>query len=169
MRLNNLFFLTLLTLVLSTSTWAQTVDQGAFMAGGNIFFTSEKFENDDKASTVFSVAPSIGFYVIDDLAVGLNLNFTSISRDGESNSSTSLAPFVRYYVVNPIFLEAQYGFSLNEGGDSFFAAGAGYSWFISQNVAVEPQVFFRSTNSDTDGFDRTSFGLSVGIQTFIGR
>ena len=166
---SNLFTITLFLLLSTVTLKAQTVGQGAFMMGGFLNFSSDKFEAEDKARTYFTVVPSIGFYVIDDLAAGLNLSYSSVSIEGNSNTTTSLAPFVRYYVFNPFFVEAQFGFSLDKDGGSYVAADIGYSWFVSRNVAVEPMIFYINTNSDIEGLARSSFGFSVGIQTFIGR
>lgn len=148
---------------------AQTVSKGAWMIGGTAGFSSTKFKSSDNSVSMLNISPSIGLYVIDDLAVGLGLSYASVSFDGDSESSTSLSPFVRYYVVNPIFLQAGVDLGLDEGSGMAVNAALGYSWFLNDNVAIEPQLFYQNFNRDGEVGDFSTFGLAIGIQAFIGR
>ncbi len=153
----------------SQSISAQTVNKGAWMVGGSAEFSSLKYKDDNNSHTYFSIAPNVGYYFMDDLAVGLNVNFTSNSYAGNSNSSTYLGPWVRYYVTYPIFVMVGANLGLSDGAGTTISAGVGYSWFLNNAVAIEPQLFFNSFNNDGDAGDYSEFGLSIGVQAFIGR
>lgn len=148
---------------------AQTVNQGAWMIGGSAGFTSINPKEGDESTSVLDISPNVGYYIADDLAIGLGISFTSVSIDGNSNSTTSLSPFVRYYVTNPIFLQVGADLGLDDGAGTAIGASVGYSWFLNNSVAIEPALFFQSYNEDGDFFDYTAFGLSIGVQAFIGR
>jgi len=148
---------------------AQTVNQGAWMAGGSAGFSSEKYKEEDESTTYITINPDVAYYIIDDLAVGLNVNFSSTAYDGNSTSTTFVGPYVRYYITNPIFISVGANFGLDDGAGTAFGAAVGYSWFLNNAVAIEPQVFFSSFNNDGDLNDGSEFGLSIGIQAFLGR
>jgi hypothetical protein len=162
--------LTLITFVLLTQVVsAQTVNSGAWMIGGSAGFSSQKYKNDSKATSYLDLNPSLGYYIADDLAIGLGVDFNSVSFDGNSSSSFAVAPAVRYYVTNPIFLQVGANLGLNEGAGTSFGAAVGYSWFLNNSVAIEPALFFTSFGNDGDTFDGSVFGLSIGVQAFTGR
>src|SRR5690606_23548425 len=94
----------------------------------NIGFSSVKYKSDadgfeeadpDKTISV-NFSPKVGYFVVDNFAVGLDLNLALTSRKvGDSNdksSSTliSVGPFIRYYIpsskVTPFFeLNSSFG------------------------------------------------------------
>lgn len=148
---------------------AQTVNKGAWMLGGNVGFTSSKVKDADASLSVFTIAPDVAYYIADDLAIGLALNFTSVSFDGNSNSSTSVGPSVRYYVADPIFVTVGAALGLDEGAGTSIYAGVGYSWFLNNSVAIEPMLFYQSNNNDGDLNDSSDFGLQIGVRAFVGR
>ena len=153
-------------LIASHSLSAQTVGQGAWMLGGDAGFTSQKIKDVDGSTTTLFLNPNIGYFIADDLAIGLGIGFTSISDDDVDVSLFGLGPFVRYYFVDNIF--AQAGVNLGLGDDEFteFQVGVGYSWFLSDGVAIEPMLFYNSHSVDDPGFDFSTFGLSIGVQAF---
>jgi hypothetical protein len=144
----------------------QTVGKGAWMVGGSAGFSSLKFKDADNSTTTIAIQPTLGYFFADDLAVGLGVSFVNTSFDGNSNSSTSLGPFVRYYVTDPIFIQVGAELGLDEGAGTLIGAAVGYSWFLNNGVAVEPALFFNINNNDGDVQDYTVFGLSIGIQAF---
>ena len=153
----------------STNLQAQTVNQGAWMAGGSLGFSTWKYKDDDNSYTWFKFGPNVGYYVIDDLAVGLDLDFVSLSYNGNSNSTFYLSPFVRYYIADPFFAQVSLGLELEEGGGSLFSVGVGYSWFLNNAVAIEPMLFLDLYGNDGDANDYTEFGLLVNLQIFLNR
>lgn len=151
----------------SNNLQAQTVGKESWMIGGSAGFSSQKYKNDEKSSSILNISPSAGYYFADDFAFLLGISFYSISYDGSSTSSFNLAPGVRYYVTDPIFIQADASFGLDDGGGSVFGISVGYSWFLNNSIAIEPALFFNSANNEGDNFDYTAFGLSIGIQAFL--
>lgn len=79
-------------------------NQGTINPGGYVAISSEKNDPDDDATTSIVVAPQIGYFVIDNLAVDLLLNvgMASQSGDGYDYSTTSLGIGLgaRYFFLN---------------------------------------------------------------------
>lgn len=175
-------------LVSSNAIFAQ-VDQGQWMVGGSASFNFGK-QGDDKTTNI-SIAPDAGYFVINQLAVGLRPEFSytkvktkvgSVSSEG-SNTTFSLAPFVRYYFMPSgekvnIFGDASYGFgsSKNKGGESvsgnYYQIKAGPAVFLTPNTALEFALYYRSLGGDLNenaaGDRENWFGLSVGFQIHLG-
>ena len=144
---------------------AQTVGKGAWMIGGSAALDITKYKEADESTTSILLNPTLGYFIADDLAIGLGL---TVFDNGDENSDAffGLGPFVRYYVTDPIFIQAGVDLELNDGGGTSFGAKVGYSWFLNNGVAIEPALYFQSYSNDGDLFDYSSFGLSVGIQAF---
>ena len=79
-------------------------NQGTINPGGYVAISSEKNDSDDDATTSIVVAPQIGYFVIDNLAVDLLLNvgMASQSSDGYDYSANSLGIGLgaRYFFLN---------------------------------------------------------------------
>ncbi len=175
-RMKNLLKLSFILvgfLILSQSISAQAVNQGAWMVGGSAGFRSENFKDSDVSITTIDLSPNLGYFIADDLAIGLALNLNSTSIDGNSSTDFGLGPFVRLYFADAIF--AQVGASLGLGDNEFtdFEIGLGYSWFVDNSVAIEPKLYYRIHNVKdvvpAVEFDSSIFGLSIGIQAFVDR
>ncbi len=148
---------------------AQTVDATTWMLGGSAGFSSTKIKDVKGSTTNLDISPNLGFFIIDDLAVGLGIGFTSTSSGGNSNSSFGLGPFARYYLTDPIFVQAGVNLGLEDNSATTFGITLGYSWFIDEVLAIEPALFFTSVNYEGRALDATILGLSIGIQAFPGR
>ncbi len=156
-------------LCLSQTISAQAVNQGAWMVGGNAGFTSSKEKDADESTTTIFLNPNLGYFIADDLAIGLGVGLTSRSFGDFDETLFGLGPFVRFYFADAIF--AQAGLNLGLGDDEFteFQVGVGYSWFVDNSVAIEPMLFYNSHSVDDPGVDFSTFGLSIGIQAFVDR
>ena len=163
------FLLTItVCLTLAQIVSAQTVGQGAWMVGGSAGFLSQKVKDADESSTWITFQPNLGYFIADDLAIGLSLNLTSFSPAGSDESSTDfgLGPFVRFYFVENIFAQAGVNLGLGDAEFTEFQVGVGYSWFLNDGVAIEPMLFYNSHSVDGDIGDFSTFGLLIGIQAF---
>ena len=154
-------------LLISQAVSAQAVGQGAWMLGGSAGFQSLKVKDADESSTYFNLSPNLGYFIADDLAIGLALNLSSVSpAGGESTTDFGLGPFVRFYFADAIFAQAGVNLGLGDSEFTEFQVGVGYSWFVSNGVAIEPMLFYTNHGEDGDFFDYSVFGLSIGIQAF---
>ncbi|MDX1686049.1 MAG: outer membrane beta-barrel protein [Saprospiraceae bacterium] len=154
-------------MLLSGTAQSQTVNQGAWMIGGGISYSSLSSDLLDDNINTFVFAPSVGYFVIDNLGVGLGVDFTSVSIDGESESSTFLTPAVRYYVFDAIFGQVSYRLATDDEDPNELGIGAGYSFFVNNAVAIEPMIRYSLISRDDD--DANEIGLFIAIRAFIGR
>lgn len=143
-------------------------------------------------STSFSFSPAAGYFLIDNLALGLNLDLlTSKYKDdntGAKSTSTSftVGPFVRYYITKGLFGEFNLGVGsekdkyeatggTNEDKSSLFrwSLGAGYAIMISDQVAFEPSLGYLSMASKPDGgsgrFVTSGLVVNVGVAVYLGK
>jgi outer membrane protein len=146
-----------------------------------------------KVST-FSITPSAGYFVIDKLAVGIDLGFTSITtkEDGDKTtiSSFSAMPTATYYFANSSklvpFLGAGVGYASNKtketysgSSDEYTADGlawkvkGGVTYMATQSLGINLGVSFdQFSNKETfmgTEFKNTvnTFGVNVGFSYFI--
>ena len=126
---------------LAFSSNAQT-EQGKWVLGGAVSFTSEKAEGADKANTEFSIIPSVGYFVANDISVGVGVGYTSSKDIGfEKTSAFIVSPFGRYYK------------SIGESGQ--------FKFFGQVSV---PMAFGKVEDVDADG----NVGDEQGKTTVIG-
>lgn len=137
---------------------AQTVGKGAWMVGGSAAFDIQKIKDVKKSQTTILIDPTLGYFIADDLAIGAELAF---QKTGDLDAYFAVGPFIRYYFIDPIFVQANVGIDLSEnGGDPVFGGSVGYSLFLNNGLAIEPAVYFNTGNSVSH------FGLSIGVQGF---
>jgi len=97
-----------LLVVITTVLHAQTI-KGTKVVGGGLQLQIEKaqdYENSETKTTDFSFIPSVGYFVIDNLAVGININYSTSKTENTflnntnttKSSSFAIGPFARYYM-----------------------------------------------------------------------
>jgi hypothetical protein len=170
MKKITLLFLLVGLLGINSIANAQTVEKGTIILGGDAFFTSTSFDGIDDNLTYLSLTPSLGYFVIDDLAIGARVGFGFTSLGDFDATEFSLGLSARYYVFDGLF--PQVGFQFNSlkfndadadtSTDIMF--GIGYTSFINKSVALEPMIMY-SINSE----DSSTFGIGIGLQIFLGR
>jgi hypothetical protein len=159
---------------------AQTVSEGIWMVGGSAGFSSSKQEGVEKSTTSIDLTPYAGYYIIDDLGIGLSAAYSRTSFNETSLTSLSFGPFVRYYVIQNAFAQASYrigSLKIDVSGESKTTnsdlnVGVGYSAWLSNSVALEPFAYLNfgtQKDEDSDPVNTNSFGLNIGFQVFIGR
>ncbi|MBL6448881.1 porin family protein [Fulvivirga sp. 29W222] len=177
---------------------AQT-EQGGILAGGSVSMDFENNKLEAGSTTVdrgntFSVSfnPNVGYFFMDGLAGGLELEissstFTEDQTDFETKFSTfNFGPFVKYYHSSGLFGLGRFGVGSakevdeDAGGTDetkfgvfTWRLGAGYALFLNDNVSLEPMLSYGSynfTNKDSDPEVKTidnSLRISVGFQIFL--
>lgn len=173
-------------------------NQGRMLVGGSFDFsaTTNKSKANGRTdtnskSTSLSFGPQIGYFVIDNLAVGagLDISLSKWKQEGSSYESTYTAfvlqPMVRYYLPQGIFFQGQFGIGAGKEKDNYsgtvdeekfnittWGLAVGYALFLNDNVAVEPQIGYGSAgrkykDNDVKEIDNGLF-ISVGIQAYLG-
>jgi outer membrane protein len=166
---------TIVTLVVmlfaAAGAFAQ-VEKGTILVGAssNAGFTSFKQKDADESTSQFNINAKVGYFVIDNLALGLNLGYTSVKDLG---SSTAIGAFGRYYVNGKIIIGA--GFNSNKEKDDVsdtdfsyttIPLEVGYAAFITDNIAIEPALGYTLYSGDLEG---SAFGLNVGFTLYLNR
>jgi len=140
------------------------IDRHTFMVGGSLSFDNSKSENSNNSFTTLKISPSVGYFLINNLAIGTELNY----RKYESFYSVSIAPFLRYYVKN-FYGEVQYGYYVsNNASDSFLKFDIGYALFLNDNVSLEP-AFYLTEQFDGSNVSGRNIGMQIGLQVYLNR
>ena len=169
-------------------------NQGRMLVGGAVAFSSLTTKDDavstDTKSTSLSLTPNVGYFVIDNLALGLDVSFTTQkdTQGASTSKSTGIlaGPFVRYYLKPGIFFQGEYQFGSEkftfEGAPfsgefkenlSAWALSVGYAWFLNDHIAIEPMISYKSVSANEKDVDykATNSGLNIGIgfQIYLGK
>lgn len=162
--------------VVAFATQAQT-EKSTWLLGGAAGFASEG--KDDYKTTSFFISPKAGYFVMDNLAIGAGLGFSSVKGgDDDAETNLSFGPFVRYYFVNlgenaKLFGNANVGFgSTKVSGESLgttqWGISAGPAIFLNKNTALEMTLGYGSLKYNGDSEALNSFGVAIGFQIHLG-
>lgn len=161
--------------------------KGDVFVSGVVGFGSEK--TGDQKDNSFTIAPKVGFFVTENIAVGGKLGYTSSKTDNgvsdAKNNEFAVGAFGRYYFtpanqfslfaelgVDYMSYDNEYGFAAGKGNGFGATLGAGLNYFVSSNFSIEAGVAalgFNSTKPDASGADATntfSFGGDWTAVTF---
>lgn len=181
---------TVLAFGIASAQDADKTSGGKGFANGDLFmtgtvgFSSEK-TGDFKTNT-FTIAPSAGLFVTNNIAVGLNIGFTSAKEedpiDGDVDTTLfGIGAFGRYYATpaNDFSFFGQLGFNYFTGKQEFEGGGElkvdgfeialrpGISYFVSEHFALEASIGalrYETSEPDTDGAESTdTFELGVDL------
>jgi len=165
----------LLALILSVGliiAKAQT-EKGDWMVGGGFRL------NTSDNNTVIAFTPNAGAFIINNLALGANLEFSYVKLTDRKTTSFGIGPFVRYYFTNanvrPIlhgslnFLSSKTKItglgSSSDTGLNFFLGG-GAAIFISDQVSIDGLLGYDHTKyKDFDGSG--GFAMTIGFQVYL--
>ncbi len=189
---------TILSIFFTTIIFAQDFSaksQGSFIAGGSTYIDirTDKLGNDKSNSFTTSINPRVGYFIKENIAVGAELGISTSKTDSESSSISTTAStntyglilFGRYYFDN-FFAELAPGFGASntkqetsgittEVKSSFYGArvGAGYTFFLGRNVAVEPSLNYRWESYKPKGAGSdykhtiSSIFLGIGLSAYF--
>jgi hypothetical protein len=160
---------TIVTLVVmlfaAAGAFAQ-IEKGTILVGAssNLSFISEKPKDGDGVSTI-DLNVKGGYFIIDNLALGLNIGYNKFSE--ADDATTIFGLFGRYYINGKIFVGA--GFNSAKQGDlsiTQIPLELGYAAFITDNIAIEPAINYSMISGDYEG---SQFGLNVGFTLYLNR
>jgi hypothetical protein len=184
--------LLVLSVMVISIAWlnAQTT-QGTISLGGSVGISTEKDETDgeDTKSSEFNFSPSVGYFVIDNLMVGLNLSIVNGKEDDgfggdDKYSALFFGPFARYYKFTS---NEQFAFFAETGllfgtykdkpdgqdetkASAFnFYISPGFAYFFNEHWVVDlsfQAISFSSFDPDKDADDDKSTEFNFGFQTF---
>lgn len=173
---------------LPTPSIAQ-LQRGNFMVGGGLISSGMNFQKDN-ASYDISLTPRIGYFVQQNLVLGVGLEFGADIQKANTTLTYDVTPFARYFITrndwkevpNSLvpFLEVGGGFggrnsrykdadgnrtTVTSNGGLFYVQ-PGLDWFLSRNVALELALQYKYINASPDV---NRLGLNLGFQLFLSR
>jgi len=173
--------------------------KGNIMASGGILahYTSSNVNNNKSTSFTTNITPKAGYFIMDNLAVGLEFSMATsnstvpgILGDSKRNTTAlSVGAFGRYYLDNGLFVEGLAGVgtkktSIDSGlGDRFdndntttifgFRGGIGYAIGLGDHVALEPTINYSWEKNKPKGASLeykdtlSSIFLGIGFTVFL--
>lgn len=169
-------------------------------AKGDVFVSGAVTLNSSKTgdfkTNSFEIAPKVGYFVTENIAVGASIGFSSDKveeGDSATNTGLGLGAFGRYYFTpaSKFSLFAQLGFDYMSYDNEFgvdtdgslfatdseskevgFGLGAGMNYFVSSNFSIEAGVAvlgYSSNDNGGNGAEKTnafSFGGDWRAVTF---
>jgi hypothetical protein len=189
----------LITLTTAYSIAECQLDKGIWLGGGSGSFSSYKETIDDGTPnpvskyTDIQISASIGYFIIDKLALGLTPSFSfnhgkEIGRTVYIVSPTifAIGPFVRYYFLNkekPFNLLADTRFTIgtirspspsayHKGNQYKYSIMAGPELFLNSSIGIEFLMGYHFMKEKiTHDFARirtnSGFSTSIGIQLHL--
>lgn len=154
---------------------AQT-QKGNWLVGGSANFSSVK--QGEFSATSFGISPMAGYFIVEDLALGASLNFSSFKEeDDDASTEFSIGPFVRYYFVDlgpsaKLFGQANVAFGsskyINSEGFTEWGISAGPAIFLNPHTALEITLGYGSQKYKDADDAVNAFGVNVGFQIHLG-
>lgn len=162
------FYLTLAAVAALTFASQAQTEKGKFIVGGGLGFDTESVKDADDKTTSFNIMPSAGYFVSDNIAVGLGLGYQwNKVEDGTDEATTgvfAVAPFGRWYSANgPVRFFGQLSVpmgwgNLKENGDKVGNVSSygvelapGIAYFPTSKIGLEFKVrglYYNSRTSD---------------------
>jgi outer membrane protein len=169
----------LLSITFSLSSFAQIekpITKGNKIISGAGSIESFHSRSGDFGYNTFnlSISPGVGYFIIDNLAIGLNTNFSITSQGGYGLYTLGLAPYGRYYFKNGFFVNAELGYNLLHGlkenrikqKEYSIIPGIGYAIFLNPKVSFEPSLNYRHVNGP-DSNSRDGVFLELKFNIFL--
>jgi opacity protein-like surface antigen len=173
----------LIVLVSSYVFAQQGIMKGSYTVGGNIGFSSYSEDGNSNNQTRFVFMPNVGYFFIDQLYAGLQLQYIHASSGDLSGNTFGIGPELRYYFLldklTP-YLGISYTYSKDTFDDedlestySSFTMSGGVDYFVTDFFALEASLnysltnFDYTTNNNSSGIDATEFNLNIGAKYFI--
>lgn len=156
------------------------ITKNNWMIGGDTYFSSNDYNGD--TSNEFRINPNVGYFFIDKLAGGLQMNlaFTNTDPGGRNSKASSygFAPFARYYfletdkIIN-VFTEVNYSFSFGKFGQgdtinwNGYGVKAGTVLFFNSSVGIEFSLNYTNTTRKSDDFKIKTLLVGFGLQIHL--
>ncbi|HEY3404080.1 MAG TPA: outer membrane beta-barrel protein [Ohtaekwangia sp.] len=187
-----LFTLTCVTLVYMS--YAQTVS-GTKAIGGGINYTSESglsgYEGDDGKQTDFSIMPTFGYFVSDNVMVGVAVGYLSSKSENlnfydEETTGFVVGPLARYYVhttnesfafygqFTALFISGKTSYDgvddETKSGGLDISISPGFAYFLNEHWALElgfRGIAYTKEDPDKDADDDEQTTFTLGLNSFM--
>lgn len=139
-------------------TWMVEANTGNAMLGTTGFYLTSV---DGESS--YNLGLDGGYFVMDNLAIKAGLGYGGNSADDSNIFSYRLG--AKYYIMDVIPVTADLtGASIKDAEENpmWLGLGAGYAWFVADNIAIEPGLRYNLTMNE-DFTDENVFQLNIGF------
>ncbi|MBQ3699317.1 MAG: outer membrane beta-barrel protein [Prevotella sp.] len=128
---------------------------GASLSGFDISSQAKKFH--------INVDVKAGYFFMDNLMGLAEIGYDHLDDNG---NLFTIGAYGRYYITqNGIFLGAGLKFRhTDDFNDLVPGVHAGYAFFVSRTVTIEPELYF---DLSTKGTDYMNYGLRVGVGVYL--
>ena len=145
-------------------------------------------EGEDQKTSLFSVTPTVAYFIMDNLAIGVDLTFTSQKNDDGNDdittSSFSAIPGATYFFEAGDNLKPYIGagvgvISTSSGDDDSLKSNGlairgkgGLAYFLNESIAIDFSVQYLNTSQKNKEFDEfkvknSSIGFGLGFSLFF--
>lgn len=143
----------------SKGSWLIEVNTNSSTTGNTGFSLASVDGN-----TAWSAGAEAGYAVIDDLFVKVGLGYADFGGDIESSFLYKIG--AKYYVSEQIPVGVDFTGASSDGNNAnWVGLQAGYAWFISDNIAIEPTLRYNLTLDELKA-DSIFQGL-IGFSIFL--
>lgn len=171
--------LILASLLLVTTVFA--FEAGHILGGGTIGFRSVKMSSDSDAHSIFSFAPEVAYFVMDNLAVDAILNYGHSGTKNNYSNAFALGAGARYIFLQQAYagtgLEMEFnsdkyaGFSSSYNAMYLFAQ-LGYLAPISERAFIDIRAKYKMGIGDYGGDysssnEESDLGVRAGLQVLF--
>lgn len=181
-QMKKVIILATLVLGFSLSSLSQ-LTKGNWLIGGDVKFASTKLNSElGQKNTYYNceIAPNVGYFLINKLAVGLKTNITLSGGKAtgttiySTNTDYNFGPFVRYYFLQAesqynILAEGVYQYGFVEGGTSknTFTFAAGPVIYFNTSAGLEFLVGYSSYKYSGFVGRNNTIQIGLGLQFYL--
>ncbi len=168
-------YLYLISFLFSCITLNAQTDKGDWMVGGNLAF------NTAKNNTSIQFTPQAGYFFAKNFVMGGQLSVAYTEQGSVHLTDFGIGPFARYYFgetkARPFFAgdmsfisnRVRTSQTTNASATAFgWFLGAGASFFVNDNVAVDGVLGYRRTKYENEN-GSGGLNLRIGFQVFLSR
>ncbi|MCK9211751.1 MAG: porin family protein [Ignavibacteriaceae bacterium] len=158
--------------------------QGVYSLGGSVSYSYSKntMQGEITKQSNIIVAPSLNYFLIDNLLVGCNISLNYYELEYSTSPSNKFKNIYRHYGIGP---SVRYYFPGNEVvpfvglSDNYFkeisskqegnriSATAGVNYFLTKNVAIEPYLEYSRSSYNKPDQDVNAFSFGLRMNYFI--
>ncbi len=158
-----------MVMVIASNLTAQITNPNWMVGGSGSFYSAHLKDNNNSISSIgLELRPNIGYFLMDNFAVGLTPLFAySKIRNGSSATNYGIGPYIRYYFLRPekrVNVLSQIGFTYSGNDSSSLNFKAGPALFLNNSVALEMTLNYNLDKlNSTTNYNILSLGIGLQI------
>ncbi len=189
----------IIVLVLQTAFAHSQINKGQWLVGGNLlgmYQNSNYSGNNTYSNFTFQVSPDIGYFICNQLALGIRgiaseslsiYEFNNSSTDKILTTTLNIGPYLRYYFYPNIekinfFADVAYEYGNSQfqyiyttntnifsSKSNNFNVRIGPAYFLNPNTSLMIIMEYQYTKYVDNSISRNSISVGVGFQIHLGK